>query len=48
MEKKFPIIHSAMTVRMRSTGPTKKKMPLEDNQYHTVGSRKVVFFFGWI
>lgn len=28
MEKKLPIIHSKMTVRMRSTGPTKKKIPL--------------------
>lgn len=28
MEKKLPIIHSKMTVRVSSRGPTKKKMPL--------------------
>ena len=28
MEKKLPIIHSKMVVKMRRTGPTKKKMPL--------------------
>lgn len=28
IEKKLPMIHSKMTVRVRSRGPTKKKMPL--------------------
>ena len=33
MEKKLPMIHSAIVVRIRSRGPVKKKIPLEENQY---------------